>query len=253
METDKWLLETYEDPIALCKKTMDYFDDVSPSEIYHHLVLHGMYRMPSDNGREVIQKMQDNRVWSIVKKEALKLQLLWNGPNIPIFIFPSDANNRDMKQNFNGKSGLAFRNKLFLFISEANTEKEIKALFTHEYNHICRLAHFSKDEKDYVLLDTIILEGLAESSVKESLGEDYTAKWTSYYTSGELEHMWTKMVFPYKDLPQNHPKHWDILYGLRFYPKMLGYCSGYYLIQKYMEANHLTTKDLLGTSSDKMI
>lgn len=253
VQTDRWLLETYDDPIALCERTMDYFDNVSSSEIYHHLMSYGMYRVPLINGIETITKLQHNKVWNIVKKEALKLQQLWMGPDIPIFIFPSDANNGYMKQNFNGKSGLAFRDKLFLFISEDNTEKEIRALFTHEYNHVCRLAHFLKDEKDYVLLDSILLEGLAESAVRERLGEKHTASWTSYYPSDELENMWDKMVLPYKDLSRNHRRHMDILYGLQFYPKMLGYCTGYYLVQKYMEANHLSVKDLLSMSSDEMI
>lgn len=254
MQTDKWLLDTYDDPIALCEMIRKYFDDdVSPSEIYHHLMSHGMYRVPLINGREVIKKLQHNKVWSIVKQEAQQLQQLWKGPDIPIFIFPSDANNQNLKQNFNGKSGVAFTNKLFLFISEDNTENEIRALFTHEYNHICRLAHFSKDEKDYVLLDAILLEGLAEHAVKERLGEKYTSSWTSYYSKEELENMWAKTVITYKDLPRNHRRHQDILYGLRFYPKMLGYCTGYYLVQKYIDANHLTTAELLGKPSDKMI
>lgn len=252
IQTDKWLLESCDKPVELCEKVKKYFNDASAPEIYRHLTSHGMYQLPFKNGKVVIKRLQRNKVWDIVRKEERLLQRMWKGPNIPIFIFPSDINNRHIMQDFNGKSGLAFKNKLFLFISEDNSELEIKALFTHEYNHVCRLAHFSKDEKDYVLLDTILLEGLAESAVKERLGNASTASWTSYYSNKELKDMWNKTVQPYKDLSPKQRRHQDILYGLRSYPKMLGYCTGYYLVQKYMKANDLTAKEMLATASDKI-
>ena len=60
-------------------------------------------------------------------------------------------------------------------------------MFTHEYNHVCRLSKFQKSEEDYVLLDSIILEGLAENAVRERLGEEFLATWTSYYSNEELK------------------------------------------------------------------
>ncbi|WP_369010262.1 DUF2268 domain-containing putative Zn-dependent protease [Oceanobacillus alkalisoli] len=54
---------------------------------------------------------------------------------MPIFIFPSDRSNTEI----NGKSGLSFHDKLFLFISGETSLTEIKALLTHEYYHVCRL------------------------------------------------------------------------------------------------------------------
>lgn len=92
----------------------------------------------------------------------------------------------------NGKSGLAFKDKLFLFLSDQNSDNEIRALLVHEYNHVCRLAKNGKQEENYVLLDSIILEGLAENAVRELVGEEYLAKWTSYYTEGQLNQMWKK-------------------------------------------------------------
>src|SRR5699024_2978860 len=105
----------------------------------------------------------------------------WNGPNIPIFILPSDQHNRKLQRELSGKSGLTFQDKLFLFISEDTSESELKSLFTHEYNHVCRLSQYPKEE-DYTLLDTIILEGLAENAVRERFGDQATANWTRHYS-----------------------------------------------------------------------
>lgn len=244
IRTDKWLHDSYHKPLEICEKLKEHFNGASAFDIYDHLTQHGMYH-PLRNGHVVVNKLQENKVWEIVQKEKLRLQKVWEGPNIPIFIFPSDKNSRKLKQDFNGKSGLAFKDKLFLFISEDNTEKELRALFTHEYNHVCRLSKFQKREEDYVLLDSIILEGLAENAVRERLGEEFLAPWTSYYSNEELRKIWKSLVLPNRNILINDRKHQSILYGLRSYPKMLGYCVGYYLVKNYIEATNKTSTDLL--------
>ncbi|KPH79158.1 DUF2268 domain-containing protein [Oceanobacillus caeni] len=250
IKTDKWLLDLYDKPIELCEKLLKHFDGAYADEIYNHLTSHGMYKYPIKNGEDLIRKLQDNKIWEIVHLEKQQLQTLWQGPDIPVFIFPSDPNDRKMKQNQNGKSGLAFKDKLFLFISKDNTEKEIRALFTHEYNHVCRLSRYSKKEEDYVLLDTIILEGLAENAVFERFGDKLLANWTTYYSEDQLEKLWKELILPNKNTLKVKRKHQEILYGLRRYPKMIGYCVGYYLVKKYKKTNELTSKELLGIKSN---
>ena len=97
---------------------------------------------PLTSEKDRIIKLQSNQVWEIIQNEAQSLQKLWKGPEIPIFIFPSETSNEIIKIEFNGKSGLAFKDKLFLFISEENNEVEIRSLLTHEYNHVCRLTYY---------------------------------------------------------------------------------------------------------------
>jgi len=251
IRTEKWLHDSYHQPIEICEKLKVHFEDALSSEIYDYLNQHGMY-IPFKNGIEVVKKLQKNNVWEIVEEENLRLQKVWEGPNIPIFIFPSDKNNRKIQQDFNGKSGLAFKDKLFLFISEDNMEMEIRALFTHEYNHVCRLSMYLKNEEDYVLLDTIILEGLAENAVRERLSEECLAAWTSYYSNEEIKEMWNNLVLPNRNILRNDRKYQNLLYGLRLYPKMLGYCVGYYLVKNYIEATNKTSKDLLNINTDKI-
>ncbi|WP_428911589.1 DUF2268 domain-containing protein [Niallia sp. Krafla_26] len=246
IETDKWLLESYNRPIEICEKLRLFFDGVYASEIYDYLLLHGMYD-PLTNGKDQITKLQRKQVWEIVQHEVQILQKLWKGPDIPIFIFPSDTRNEIMKKEFNGKAGLSFKDKIFLFISEENHEAEIRSLLTHEYNHVCRLTYYSKVEDDYTLLDTIILEGLAENAVRERIGEKFMSSWTSYYTDKELQIMWEKFMAPNRTILKTDPKHHEILYGSALYPKMAGYSVGYFLVKKYMAIHHLTSKDVLST------
>ncbi|HLS10490.1 DUF2268 domain-containing protein [Lentibacillus sp.] len=254
IRTDKWLLDHYDEPLELCTKLKSQFDeDVSAAEIHRHLAMHGMFHEPLRDGHECIKTLQKRRIWQIVQREAKELQKEWTGPDIPIFIFPADPNNRKLRQEQNGKSGLTFSDKLFLFVSKTNTEKEIRALFTHEYNHVCRLSKYSKKEAEYTLLDTIILEGLAENAVRERLGDQYTAKWTSYYPDALLERICANLIMPNRDVPKSGRKHTQLLYGFGFYPKMAGYCAGYHLVKNYMKEKDVTTQDLLPVKSENII
>ncbi|GAA3329650.1 hypothetical protein GCM10020331_078760 [Ectobacillus funiculus] len=49
-------------------------------------------------------------------------------------------------------------------------------------------------EEDYTLLDTMILEGLAEAAVAERYSKAYHAPWTRYYTKQEAVQFWHRYV-----------------------------------------------------------
>lgn len=250
IRTDEWLLNSYKKPLEICEKITEYFDGVSAAEIYDYLTLHGMYRQPVKNGKALLTSLQKKKVWKVIEQEERELQIKWQGPEVPIFILPSNINERRSTQKSNEKAGLAFKDKLFLFISENNTEEEIKALLTHEYHHVCRLEKYKKNEENFRLLDTIIMEGLAEHAVRERLGEELVSAWTSYYSTKDLEKIWRHVILPNIDVPKSHRKHNSLLYGLRIYPKMAGYCTGYYLVRNYLDNNGLTTDELMELPSE---
>ena len=253
IETDKWLLELYEEPLQIAEKLKPFFaEGTTPEDIYRYLMLNGMYR-PVRSGKSTVEMMKEKGLWEFVKKEQKRLEKSWNGPDVPIFIFPSDRTNRRILKELNGKSGLAFKDKLFLFITDQNEEKEIKALLTHEYNHVCRLTSYEKSELNYSLLDSIILEGLAENAVRERLGEQYVAAYESYYTDDQLRQMWETHIKPNLSCKKQDHKHDQLLYGLRPYPKMAGYCVGYYIVKNTLAKNKKKTIDILDWPSEKII
>ena len=253
IKTDEWLMETDFDPIKLCEKISKYFDTADlATHLHQHLSMHGMYRKQPGNQQEWLKNLKANHTWEMVQKELNLLKKQWNGPKVSVFILPSDEDNPELQRNYNGKSGLSFNDKLFLFLSESNTNTEIKALLTHEYNHSCRLNSYKKAENDYVLLDTIILEGLAERAVLERFGDAAVARWVHYYSEQELEKYWKDIIYPLRDIPVYLQKHQHILHGLKFYPKKVGYCVGFHLVRKFMDENKISTKEMLHLSSDKI-
>lgn len=250
IRTDEWLLEDYKHPIQLAHRVKDYFPNAEAEEIFAHLTKFGMTRSAIPKKR--VQQMQAAKLWNITSEDYKELQHQWNGPEVPIFIFPSDETNYRLRKEFNGKAGLTFKDKAFLFLSESNTQMEIKALLTHEYNHVCRLEKFNKPEKQYTLLDTIILEGMAEYAVFKRLGEEHTASYIGKYQDEVLHRFWTKYLSSEKGLRANTNKYYRLLYGSHFYPKMLGYCVGEYLVRTYANKHGLALKELFAVKSEEI-
>ncbi|WP_158541082.1 DUF2268 domain-containing protein [Sporosarcina sp. BI001-red] len=250
IKTNEWLLEHYQDPLKLCKKMKPFFPRVSVNEIYDYFRLHGMYQEAVKSGATLVQTMKQNNIWGIVEREHQALQKKWKGPDVPIIILPSNTADPKLLSDTNGKAGLAFADKLFLFVPETILAHELKALFIHEYNHLCRMWLTKKEENSFTLLDSIILEGLAEHAVRERLGEAFTATWTNYYSHEKLARIWEKSILPKRMLKKSHHLHNQYLYGWNGHPKMAGYCVGYYLVETYMNTHKVCILDILGENAE---
>jgi uncharacterized protein YjaZ len=232
--TDRWLEKDGGQPIRLCERLTRYFPDASARDIYHYLLPYGMYR-PAKNIKEMVEQMKQKDMWERVEAVYEKRKKDWNGPDVPVFLFPADAYNRKLAREFNGKSGVAFHDKLILFLLPHHTDKEIEALVTHEYNHVCRLNKQKKKYEEMTLLDAVVLEGLAENAVDCYVGSDHRASWTSYYSDEQLHRFWQRYVAPHQSISTQHPLYSRILYGLGFYPDMVGYAVGYAIVRRCLE------------------
>ena len=251
IRTEKWI-DKDPDPLAVCKFLEPYFKGHSADAIYDHLVRHGMYR-DSKKAVSAIRRFKDNDTWSSINQEALKLKEKWKGPDLPIFILPADEDNRILGETLKGRSGIAFKDKLLLFISPYTKNEDLHTLLTHEYHHAVRLNKLNIEEHKFTLLDSIIMEGLAENAVRELYGEEQTAFWTSLYSDIEIRRIWRNFIRPNLQIPKTEPKHHRLLHGHGKLPKMAGYCCGYLLVKQFMEKQkvksvklfHLPSSDFL--------
>jgi uncharacterized protein YjaZ len=251
IRTDQWLDEWHDNPIRLCQHLTSYFPNASARDIYLYLVRYGMYQ-PSKNIGEMIKQMKQKNIWERVEPVYEKRKKEWNGPDVPLFLFPADTHNRKLARDFNSKGGVAFHDKLLIFLLPHHTDKEIEALITHEYNHVCRLKKQKKENEDVTLLDAIVLEGLAENAVGRYVGKSHQASWTTYYSDEQLDHFWKRYVSPYQSILPQHPLYSRLLYGLGFYPAMLGYAVGYYIVRRCLE-HGARFSELMGIDSEQML
>ena len=163
---------------------------------------------------------------------------------VPIYILP-------ITEGFS-KNGIAYKNGIILFISSQLTTQQLQALLTHEYHHICR-RHLLKEPLS--LLDSILMEGLAEDAVETRFGKDALSPWTERYSTKEVQHLWNRH-FILKLHQKGLPQHQVFLYGdpQQGLPQWIGYCTGYRIVQAF-KTNYgpVNTKALLSMPSEDIV
>ncbi len=252
IQTNQWLQEDFDRPTKICEKLRPYFNGQTSIEIYNQLKNFGMYR-PSRSSRNNLNRMLHDNLWDKVEQLFLKYKSKWNGPDIPIFLFPVAQGGGFFRAEEKNKAGVSFPDKMFLFLSYYEDIKEIEALLVHEYHHACRMHLLDKKMEDFTLLDSLIIEGLAEYAVLKNCGKEYLANWCNMYSEKEIALFWKKFLKNQLDMRKNERSHDALLYGGRGIPKLLGYAVGYNIIDKYYCNHNYSTKLSFTIPADKYI
>lgn len=231
IDTKDWLEREFTDPVKIVAKCHEGMSKENTGQFYRYLKKHGMYT-PSPRSRKDLDSLIEIDIWGKVEKVFNKYKQLWNGFDIPVFIFPF-RNSGSLARTKENKSGLAFKDMMFLFVHPGISEKELEAVFVHEYHHVCRLNKLKGKQGQYTLLDSIIMEGLAENAVSKHVGKEYLAHWTSLYNDRELITYYERYIKERLHTKQTNELHDALLYGKKPYPSMLGYCIGYYMVCKH--------------------
>ncbi|MFD2443183.1 DUF2268 domain-containing protein [Bacillus sp. CGMCC 1.16607] len=239
-KTNTWLKDSFNDPIAICKKISPSSSKKELNKLYQYLCQFGMYR-PTKDCQTTYEELIKNKTWEKVQSYFQKYKKEWNGPDIPIYIFPIGNRNGLFFKSNNSKSGVSFQDKLFLFLSNVKDDKEIEALFVHEYHHVCRMNGLKKSISEYTLLDSLIMEGLAEDAVHEHLGKQYTASWSKELSDEHFQQYWKKYLKEHLAVKKSDSLHDHLLFGKGLVPNMLGYTCGYHLVRTYKKKKHFST------------
>ncbi len=247
--TREWLEEYNCSPLEFCSRMTSYFGDISDKELYAYLRNFGMYTSESKAESDLAVLIEE-KVWRDIDRLFKTYKRKWKGVDIPIFIIPH------RRQGFfsrgHHKSGLAFPDKLVLFLSPHMMKEDQEALFVHEYHHVCRLNAKKKRIDEYTVADSCILEGLAEYAVQSLMGEKYLAPWTRQYPANFLDKFWDAAYEQHLQVNRKNKLHDAIIYG-KGYPSMIGYCMGYYLVDLYAEAHPFSIEESFRLSSERII
>lgn len=235
---------------------LEYIPKLSPEELHYHLLMHGLFEPIEWKGIErTVKELEEKKVWQFVELEFQKLQNIWRGPEVSIFIFPIKKGNLLSSDDLPSKNGIAVQKCLFLFLSPQLTEGEIGALLAHEYNHFCRLNHLGKTASEVSLLDSLIIEGLGEYSVKDLYGDKWLAPWASLYSFKEAFPVWKTHFVPKLDV-LGVENHYPFLYGDidNRLPKWIGYYIGFNIIDTYQK-NHgpFRQNEMYQISSEELV
>ena len=247
-----WLEEDFYNYEKVCGRLSKSFSNDSPSKIYKYLSQFGMYK-PNWQSYENFTELKKRNYWEKTERIFKKYKREWQGPDIPIYIFPMASINSLFSKIKTTKSGVAFKDKLFLFLTPFDDDKELEALFIHEYHHTCRLQHQNKKIENATLIDSMILEGLAEHAVKEYCGENYIAHWCKHYSEKEFLYFWERFLKEKINAKRFSNLHDDILFGRGKYPKMIGYAAGFAIVSMYKEKKNFSLQESFKLDSQTFI
>ncbi|GAF66884.1 hypothetical protein BTS2_3789 [Bacillus sp. TS-2] len=200
----------------------------------------------------LVTQFIENKILESTETYYQRLLKEWNGPDVPIYIFPLISPNQKKHVDEN-KMGVSFSDFICLFIEPLIDERGIQSLMTHEYHHVCRLALTNETEEKITLLESIVMEGLAEAAVKEEVGTEHVANWMTRYNE-EFCRGWFERLIQPNLLMQGRKSYHELLFGDRTkqIPEMIGYAVGYYLIQSVVKKEKIKTKELLKLSSNTL-
>ncbi|UOE93164.1 DUF2268 domain-containing protein [Alkalihalobacillus sp. LMS39] len=223
-----------------------------PVELHQYLLGQGLVHPDSDIV-QTIETFGKKKVWEVIESQFRFLKKKWQGPDVHIFVFPVEERNEMIMKHLGKKMGIGFSDKMILFLSPTVTKKEIEALVTHEYHHVCRLK-IEKEESELTLLDSLLIEGLAEKAVEEELGKEMLAIWTSMYTSDVLDYWWD-VVFKERLTIKGRKNHHPFLFGHRGmgWPQWIGYALGYAIVDESTKRNEKNTIELLSMPAKAIV
>jgi uncharacterized protein YjaZ len=247
VQTYKWFEKDQFNKRDILKKLLHYFHFPTVKELYNHLQKNGMADL-DDDFKERILLLKEAGVWKELQNEYVKIKKEWNGPEIPIFIFPCVSVKRFLRSQTFHRGGVAFDNGICIFLSPLEGIQQHKAVLIHEYNHVVRLKRLYQN-KQVTLLDAMILEGLAENAVKEMVGEQYQAPWTTFYSSEKCQLYYKYYLEKHLDITHEEELYQPLLFGLRSYPNLMGYCVGYDIVNECIKTKNWSSKQLISISS----
>ncbi|WAA08659.1 DUF2268 domain-containing protein [Fervidibacillus albus] len=249
IRTDRWLDESFFQPEKICEQLTDQFNGLNGQEIYSFLRSKGMYK-PNQLTKKNFDRMKERKLWEKVKTYYTEYKRRWNGPEIPIYLFPTAFSLFDP---IDKKQGFTFPNQMFLFLSPTIDDKELEAVFVHEYHHATRMHKLNRPVSENNLADSVAMEGLAEFAVWKCCGESFLSKWVVAYPDQEIEFVWKKWFEPNLSVNISDPLHDQLLYGFLYSKPMFGYAAGFYFVKKFDKRKKLSMKQSFTLPSNVLI
>ncbi|WP_209125836.1 DUF2268 domain-containing protein [Alkalihalobacillus sp. BA299] len=246
---EKWKvqLKTIIQPISR------HFQNIPLHVIHRSLLDQGLFT-PDQDVDLIYKHMKKLKMWAYVQKIYSELQQEWDGPTVKIILLPGNEENEIIMDSLGGKMGLGFHDKVILFVTTKTNHFDLKTLLTHEYNHSCRLSNLQKAEYELTLLDSLIVEGMAEYAVKELCGKRALGKWHNQFSKQDLQQLWDTF---YKERIQVKGKHYHrpFLFGSESLgiPLWTGYAIGFQIVQAMMEQQKYNIRKLLTLESEMIL
>ncbi|WP_226579791.1 DUF2268 domain-containing protein [Halobacillus litoralis] len=223
----------------LCQTSDHPLKELSKDDIHSLLLSYGLFKPEAwRRAQELVTQWKIEGLFQKIDQEYQRLKREWQGPEVPLYVYPFNEGGLFHRREHENKGGVAFKEAIYLFYGKPVKKDDWKAVLAHEYNHVCRLTEKGINLNHVSLLESLVIEGLGEYAVYTLYGGAYTAPWTKQYKDEKLEELWKSKFRPsLKNRGQKN--HLDFLYGSnrKGLPKWSGYQLGYKIIESYHNAH----------------
>ncbi|MCP1528836.1 DUF2268 domain-containing protein [Bacillus pumilus] len=193
-----------------------------------------------------------NHCMDFIEKHNLQI----NADELRFGLYIADPKKLELQKGYCGFGGIPGFIQVSLYPNSYNIPR-IPALIAHEFHHNIRFSHFEWNYGNVTVGDYLIIEGLAESFIKELYGEHVLGPWVTSFDKEELDY--SKEVIKEALHTKGFAEVSSYMFGdiiakeQGFQPVGLspfaGYAVGYQAVQSFMRKNNIGIEEatLLGT------
>lgn len=162
--------------------------------------------------------------------------------------FPTDEDNV-----FDGVMAVAVYSCVFHIFIDLNqyTKNSLENTVAHELNHTIYYYNHYDDFNDYVLLDKLIMEGLAEN-FREQHFDPKISPWSGALAREQA----LKILKESQDLIKTKDEElmYEFMFGSKKYERWTGYSVGYWLVKEFIDKNKsMSWDDLMNLDKEKFL
>ncbi|MBU8656419.1 DUF2268 domain-containing protein [Bacillus pumilus] len=197
-----------------------------------------------------------NHCMDFIEKHNLQI----NADELRFGLYIADPKKLELQKGYCGFGGIPGFIQVSLY-PNSYTIPRIPALIAHEFHHNIRFSHFEWDYGNVTVGDYLIIEGLAESFVKELYGEHVLGPWVTSFDKEELDY--SKEVINEALHTKGFAEVSSYMFGdiiakeQGFQPVGLspfaGYAVGYQAVQTFMRKNKIGIEEATLLDTDEIL
>ena len=217
----------------------------------------------TETGRQALENLKEiqalqtaqntlNHCIEFIEKNNINI----NADELRFGMYIADPKKLELQKGYCGFGGIPGFIQVSIYPNSYNIPR-IPAVIAHEFHHNIRFSYFDWDHGDVSVGDYLVIEGLAESFVKELYGEDLLGPWVTSFDKEDLEYS-KEVIKDALDI-KGFAEVSSYMFGdtiakeQGYQPVGLspfaGYAVGYQAVQSFLETNNVGIEEatLLGT------
>jgi uncharacterized protein YjaZ len=195
--------------------------------------------------KRISEKLNESRIEKRILILSKKCNKVLPTSELNAFIFPFAKTRKSVKviNDLCGVTAYTPWQKNFLLQIHPQKEwiKYLDMTIVHEFNHSVRMQYFTTKNKEWTILDCIVLEGLADNFVRQITG--FIPTWARPFPKNIEQKIFKQIEEKIHQKVTYYDFHEKIgiMFGNKEFPQWSGYRIGYSIVNNFLLENSKTT------------